>query len=139
MFSLKRPIAPNITADGDDVFNMKAALRKIGFYRGPADPIADHEMIRGIKNLQAATGLAVDGVVKPNGPTALLLAKLLSANDGDADNPISGTPPGKEGPHVYSSVNAAVTVNLVVGINAIAAVNVGVEVAVAGYGRHRKR
>ena len=76
MFSLKRPIAPNITADGDDVFNMKAALRKIGFYRGPADPIADHEMIRGIKNLQAATGLAV---------------------------------------------------------------NVGVEVAVAGYGRHRKR
>lgn len=77
MFSLKGTIDPAANADEDDVINTKNALSRLGFFHGPIDPFPTSAMIEGIQRFQAASGLAQDGVMKPQGPTEAALDLFL--------------------------------------------------------------
>ena len=59
---------------------MKNILRRLGHYKTPdygMTPYPDERMFEGIRGFQKAKGLAVDGVVEPNGPTARALGDAL--------------------------------------------------------------
>jgi hypothetical protein len=85
-FRLKGPFGSEYGIDADDILRTKKALSSLGHLPGPKGPItpyADRWMIDGLKSFQRSNGLAVDGIMKPGGPTAKALGQAL----GDIDEP----------------------------------------------------
>ena len=84
-FKLKNSLNPHANNDLDDSLNAKKALSNLGYYRIPAhglSPYPDRAMFGGIKDFQRKNSLEVDGIVKPNGPTAFKMSKQLAASGG---------------------------------------------------------
>ncbi len=79
-FRLKGPFGSEYGIDADDILRTKKALSSLGHLPGPKGPItpyADRWMIDGLKSFQRSNGLAVDGIMKPGGPTAKALGRAL--------------------------------------------------------------
>jgi len=73
IFALSGSIDPDSTMDEDDVFNTKTVLNTLGHFKPPKHGLtrfADLPLIDGVKSFQRANHLRVDGVMKPDGPTA---------------------------------------------------------------------
>jgi hypothetical protein len=89
-FQLRKAIAPNVTMDPDDVLSTKSALGQLGHYdlkRDGLDAIATRPMIDGLKRFQRDQGLKVDGLMKPDGPTATRMTTLIGDSSlGDGYN-----------------------------------------------------
>lgn len=78
-FNVKKTLSPS-NAFGDDVLNTKRALSGLGHYKTPdfgLTPYSDSPKRDGLKAFQKSTGLAVDGIIKPGGPTERGLNKAL--------------------------------------------------------------
>lgn len=58
--------------------------RTLGLF-WPDVPWADDELFEGLKNFQRKNGLAVDGIMKPDGPTQSLLGRRLSGRKDERD------------------------------------------------------
>ena len=86
----------------DEAISMKNILRRLGHYTTPdygMTPYPDERMFEGIRGFQKAKGLAVDGVVEPNGPTARALGDALRPTiprraRSAGKSAASGRPPG---------------------------------------------
>jgi len=78
-FKLKGPFGANYSVDGDDILRTKKALHQLGHFEEKefVNPYADARMIDGLKSFQRSRGLAPDGVMKPDGPTAKALGDAL--------------------------------------------------------------
>ncbi|MBT5810054.1 MAG: hypothetical protein HOI19_06740, partial [Rhodospirillaceae bacterium] len=84
-FRLRKTIAANRTMDPDDILNTKSALGQLGHLdvnRNGLDDIATRPMptrtiINGVKSFQRKQGLKVDGLMKPDGPTARRITSLI--------------------------------------------------------------
>jgi len=73
IFALNGSIDPDTTMDEDDVFNTKSALNTLGHFKTPKHGLTrfpDQPLIDGVKSFQRTNELRVDGVMKPDGPTA---------------------------------------------------------------------
>ncbi len=80
-FELKKPVGLAYSHDLDDVFKTKKALDDLGHFETPkygATRYPDMPMFDAIKSFQKSRGLAVDGVMKPDGPTAFELGRVLA-------------------------------------------------------------
>ncbi len=88
-FSLNQTIGSSYPADPDDVLRTKKGLRRLGFYAVPKeygmDPWTDDELFDGLKNFQRDNDLAVDGIMKPGGPTQSILGRRLSGRKDERD------------------------------------------------------
>ncbi len=87
-FSLNQTIGSSYPADPDDVLRTKKGLNRLGFYAVPKygmTPWTDDELFAGLKNFQRDNGLAVDGIMKPGGPTQSLLWRRLSGRKDERD------------------------------------------------------
>ena len=82
-FHLKGPFGADYAVDGRDIERTKRALHQLGHFddKTRINPYADQPMIDGLKRFQRDRGLAPDGIMKPDGPTARELGKALSEND----------------------------------------------------------
>jgi len=78
-FKLKGPFGANYSVDGEDILRTKKALHQLGHFEEKefVNPYADARMIDGLKSFQRSRGLAPDGVMKPDGPTAKALGDAL--------------------------------------------------------------
>ena len=77
---LKSTIGRNYGVEADDTLSMKNIMRRLGHYETPdygMTPFPDEPMFEGIRGFKKAKGLAVDGVVEPQGPTARALGEAL--------------------------------------------------------------
>jgi|GEM_PF-2382418 len=90
---IKKTIGRNYDVNLDDVLETKTKLNHIGHYEMPnfgLTPYPDRALFKGIKGFQEKTGLKVDGVMKPDGPTEKELNQTLSkTNDNAAPKPSS--------------------------------------------------
>ncbi len=71
-FRVKKTVGSSWKVDEDDVVKTKTALERTGDYKAPAWGVTgfpDDDMFDGLKSFQKREGLAVDGVMKPGGPT----------------------------------------------------------------------
>ncbi len=88
-FSLNDTIGSSYPADPDGVLRTKKGLNRLGFYAVPKeygmDPWTDDELFEGLKNFQRDNELAVDGIMKPGGPTHSLLGRRLSGHKDERD------------------------------------------------------
>ena len=73
---LRGPVAHNLAVDERDTVDTKKALARLGHYSVPkwgVTPYPDTAMFEGVKSFQRSQGLAVDGRMSKDGPTARLL------------------------------------------------------------------
>ncbi len=76
---LARPLAENTNADHDDVLVAKHYLRDMGFYEAPewgVTEFPDRALFDAIRAFQSASGLKVDGVMKPEGESEGAIRKI---------------------------------------------------------------
>jgi hypothetical protein len=89
-FQLRKTITSDRTMDPDDVLSTKSALGQLGQYdlkRDGLDTIATRPLINGVKRFQRDQGLKVDGLMKPDGPTATRMTTLIGDSSlGDGYN-----------------------------------------------------
>lgn len=81
---IKEPIDRSY-ANEDDVPEIKKGLHKLGHYEIPSyglSPLTDENMFTGIKKLQKAHNLSVDGRIEPAGETINKMNDLLSKKSG---------------------------------------------------------
>lgn len=85
-FKPRGPVGPSYNLDEEDILRTKSALHGLGHYKAPASgltPYADSEMFDAIRSFQQGNGLKVDGLMKPDGPTARTLGHALTARTKD--------------------------------------------------------
>ena len=78
---LKRTLDPSSNVDLDDVIVAKRSLSRLGHYEVPDFGLTrfpDESLFEGIKSFQRVTGLKVDGIAKPDGPTIQTLGQRVS-------------------------------------------------------------
>lgn len=78
---LKRTLDLNSNVDQDDVIVAKRSLSRLGHYEVPDYGLTrfpDESLFDGIKSFQRDTGLKVDGIAKPDGPTIRTLGRRVS-------------------------------------------------------------
>lgn len=129
MFHLIGSIDPAANSHKEDVARTKRALAALGLFNGPTDGIPVRGLFDAIRALQRTTGLAADGVMKPEGPTARALGLLMTRDGRDAHEPARQT----ANAGAASSVNSVATVNVAVGVNAAVVVNAVAVAAAAAY------
>jgi hypothetical protein len=81
-YKLKGTVASGNDVDPDDVWVLKHALHKNGFYAAPSrgiTPYPDANLFNAIKQYQAQQGLRADAIVAPGGKTENHLRPLLLA------------------------------------------------------------
>lgn len=81
MFKLSKTLGASYPAEEDDVLSMKSALTQLGEYSPKPDGPSrwtDDEMFDGMKRFQRKSGLQVDGVARPGGPTATSIGSALA-------------------------------------------------------------
>jgi hypothetical protein len=79
-YRLKGTVSSGNNVDPDDVWVLKHALHRNGFYSTPSDgitPYPDSNLFDAIKQFQAENGLRADGVVAPGGKTEGHMRPLL--------------------------------------------------------------
>ena len=72
MFTLKKPVARNLSAHPDDMANIKFALTSLGYYDDTEtglSPYGDDQLFHAVKSFQKDNDLKADGIIKPDGPT----------------------------------------------------------------------
>jgi len=77
-YGLSSTISESHNTKPDDVKLVKRMLSEEGHYQVPRfgiTPYPDTSMINAIKGFQKENGLNVDGVVKPEGPTMIAMAR----------------------------------------------------------------
>ena len=77
-YGLSSAVSASHNTKPDDVKLVKRMLSESGHYQVPdfgITPYPDTPMIDGIKKFQKENGLAVDGVMKPEGPTMIAMAR----------------------------------------------------------------
>ena len=83
-FRLKKPIGESYTVDLEDSINTKRALSQLGKLAVPDDGLDAYPtrpMFDAIKSFQRDQGLAIDGVMKPGGPTHRRLNEILEGRE----------------------------------------------------------
>ncbi|MBL6934027.1 MAG: peptidoglycan-binding protein [Alphaproteobacteria bacterium] len=105
-FSLNDTIGSSYATDPDDVLRTKKGLNRLGFYAVPKEygmtPWPDEDLFESLKSFQRDNGLAVDGIMKPGGPTQSLLERRLSGRKDERDliprsfAPLSGLGKGQK-------------------------------------------
>ncbi len=100
-FRVKRTIGSSYSTEEDDILKTKSALMRTGDYKPPQwglTGITDDDMFAGLKKFQKREGLAVDGIMKPGGPTERRLNARLRTQGrtatGTVPNGVPGTIPG---------------------------------------------
>ena len=80
MFEFKGTVASSSFVDENDVVKTKSVLQNFGLYPKDSDihGFTDNEMFDGIKDFQKATGLKVDGVMRPKGETETRIKQVMS-------------------------------------------------------------
>lgn len=86
-FRLLSTIAETSSVNEDDTLKTKAALKRLGYYEPPKSHgksigmtgIPDRNMFAGLRRFQKDQGLARDGIMKPDGPTAQRIGEALAA------------------------------------------------------------
>ncbi len=94
-FRLKQPIGEEFNMDLDDSLNTKKALANLGHMKVPDHGLTeypDRPMLDGVKSFQREQGLAVDGVMKPDGPTIKRLNETLEKKQASPPKSIFGPP-----------------------------------------------
>jgi len=89
-FRLKRTVGPTHDLAPDDAIAAKTALAELGHYEVPRSgitPHADSALFAGLKNFQREQGLVVDGLMRPDGPTANRLDARLAERRGAPATP----------------------------------------------------
>lgn len=79
-FSLATSVAENVSTNPRDVMKTKSGLKSLGLYAPPEwgmSEIPDRDMFDGIRAFQRQHDLKVDGVMKPEGPTAQKMDEVL--------------------------------------------------------------
>lgn len=128
-FALRHSIGPDSSMDLDDVLATKNALNRLGVMPVPSyglTPYPDHAMLDGVRTFQRQHGLRVDGVMRPDGPTAARLGQELevqaraashkdrSSNDAllwpkkNVDSLVAGPPPQRNRGHQVAVAPIAV-------------------------------
>ena len=83
LFKVKRPVAPNVTADAKDVIGTKMVLNSLGYYGRPSNGSlggwVNTGMFDAIRDFQRDNGLDVDGVIRPGGATEKEVNRHLEA------------------------------------------------------------
>ena len=82
LFQLNGTVGRTWNVNSDDTLRTKQALRRIGYFKTPDYGLTDSPddaMFSAIEAFQRANKLAVDGVMRPDGPTAVRLAQALDA------------------------------------------------------------
>lgn len=80
---LKSPISAQHAIDPNDVMVTKRSLQRVGHYEpwdSQLNENTDDELFDGIRNFQKERGLKVDGLMQPDGETALEFGRLLAPN-----------------------------------------------------------
>lgn len=90
LLKLKKEVSET-TADieADDVISVKTKLKDLGHYQEPEwgiSYITDDGMFSGIRNFQKEKGLAVDGVMKPEGETEGKINEVLKQKNTPSNN-----------------------------------------------------
>jgi len=83
MIKIKNTLGQDYNVDPQDVYKIKLALNKIGFYKTPdygITPYPDEKMYQAIKSYQKSRGVKSDGILKPEGETLAVLNKELPAD-----------------------------------------------------------
>lgn len=81
--SLKQTLAFGHPQDADDVLVTKRSLARLGYLdegAGSTTAVSDPKIFRGLRKFPRKVGLAPDGIMKPEGPTAAYLGLLLENN-----------------------------------------------------------
>ncbi|MEK9671894.1 MAG: hypothetical protein VW268_05240 [Rhodospirillaceae bacterium] len=81
--SLNKTVGEDYDMDLGDALNTKVAMTGPGQMTLPDHSLTefpDRPMIDGVRNFQSAHGLAVDGVMKTDGPTIGQVNKVLAQN-----------------------------------------------------------
>ncbi|MCP5366046.1 MAG: peptidoglycan-binding protein [Hyphomicrobiales bacterium] len=92
-FRLNNTLGRSHNTDPDDVLAAKAAFRGLGYYRTPRygmTPYPDEPLFEGITAFQRDHDLAADGLMKPGGPTAKRLGRVLAKGVGTGANIVAG-------------------------------------------------
>ncbi len=95
MIKIKSTLGHDYNVEALDVFKVKLALNKIGFYKTPEygiTPYPDNNMYRAIRSYQESKGIKVDGIIKPEGETLGFLNKDIPSDL-----------PGVKGPYLCPS------------------------------------
>ncbi|MEO5375662.1 MAG: peptidoglycan-binding protein [Alphaproteobacteria bacterium] len=86
----------NSNVNLDDVWDLKHAMRELGYYQPPdfgMHQYPDDGLFEGIKRFQADNDLEVDGIMKPGGETETTLSQLVETSgrtrNKNGDVPIS--------------------------------------------------
>jgi len=80
-FPLNGRVDADAAMDPDDTLREKTALKALGLYRRPeggVTPYPDPDFFQGLRAFQRDQGLMQDRVMKPDGPTAERLGKVVS-------------------------------------------------------------
>ncbi len=91
MFQIGNTISRDANTNPDDVVKTKAALAQTGHYEVPSfgiTEVPDTGMIDGLKKFQNDNGLKVDGVMKPDGPTATKIDETLTKQPSVINDPL---------------------------------------------------
>jgi peptidoglycan hydrolase-like protein with peptidoglycan-binding domain len=88
MISIKDTVGSDYQTNLEDVYKVKTALKKLGYYQVPVygmTPYPDEALYTAIKNFQKENKLKTDGVVRPQSTTLASLVKALGGGDEEGD------------------------------------------------------
>lgn len=97
MLKIKKKVSADSITDLEDVYNLKAALNRRGYYEEPdygITPYADKELFEAIESFQEDNDLKRDGVVNPDGETLKALNELPEVRSPSIWCPNCGGPHG---------------------------------------------
>jgi hypothetical protein len=86
---LREPVGSNYDADPVDTIITKRSLSRLGYFddqKHGLTPFPTKELFDAIKSFQTDQGLHVDGVMKPDGPTAQRISSLQTSPKGPTSN-----------------------------------------------------
>ncbi len=111
-FQLKQAIGEAHTMDLGDSLNTKRALARLGYLAVPdggLDEYPDRSMLEAVKSFQRDQGLAVDGVMKPDGPTLNRMNEILDTQEKTTPQPsdsnTAGPPSAPPHPSLFQPIN----------------------------------
>lgn len=96
---LMSPISARHSIDPNDIMVTKRSLQRFGHYEpwdGQLNENTDNELFDGIEIFQKERGLKVDGIIQPDGETALEFGRLLAPNTPKVGLSVAGADPKDE-------------------------------------------
>lgn len=86
--TLARSVGRDRNTHLDDTAKTKFALTALGHYEDDdsgLSPFADDALFKSVRSFQEQNGLAVDGVLNPDGPTQTEINRQLASNSGSGN------------------------------------------------------